>query len=393
MGQVRSDFGTYWNQITAENEHKWASVEGSRDRMSWSGGDRTANYAKQNNIPWKFHTLVWGAQYPNWMTGLSTADQTAEITEWFDSAKAHYPEIPMIDVVNEGYMSDPNNFNAGKHAPIPFREALGGTGSTGFEWIVQSFKMARQRWPKAILIYNDYNTLEWSAEINWIKQIIPKLVAAGAPIDAVGFQAHGLKGTSSTTLKSRLDDIWNSIKLPMVISEYDISDEGDGQTQLTNYKNHIPIFWNHPKVIGITVWGYIDGSTWVKGTGLIKSGAERPAMTWLKEFIGQNLKPPNDYPDLIANGTGSIVPAQQKPAGSMQLRQLDSRVQVTFSGVDDARMQLRVHDLKGSLVHAVTINNAHTVQFATTGFPGGYYVVKATSGKRVLKAGFVIADK
>ena len=27
-GQVQSDFGTYWNQITAENECKWASIEG-----------------------------------------------------------------------------------------------------------------------------------------------------------------------------------------------------------------------------------------------------------------------------------------------------------------------------------------------------------------------------
>ena len=27
-GQVRSDFGTYWNQITAENECKWASIQG-----------------------------------------------------------------------------------------------------------------------------------------------------------------------------------------------------------------------------------------------------------------------------------------------------------------------------------------------------------------------------
>ncbi|MBN1130167.1 MAG: endo-1,4-beta-xylanase [Chitinispirillaceae bacterium] len=124
--------------MTGENEHKWSSVEGTRDRMSWTGGDRVADYAKQNNISWKFHTLVWGAQYPGWITGLSTAEQTQEITEWFDETKSHYPEIPMIDVVNEGYMSDPNNWNAGKHAPIPFREAFGGTGSTGFEWIVTS---------------------------------------------------------------------------------------------------------------------------------------------------------------------------------------------------------------------------------------------------------------
>ncbi|MDO5576879.1 MAG: endo-1,4-beta-xylanase, partial [Fibrobacter sp.] len=127
------DYMTYWNQITGENEHKWSSVEGTRDRMNWTGGDRIANFAKQNNIPWKFHTLVWGSQYPSWMTSLSTAEQREEIIEWFDAAAARYPDVDMIDVVNEAYMSDPNNWNAGKHAPVPFRDALGGTGATGFD--------------------------------------------------------------------------------------------------------------------------------------------------------------------------------------------------------------------------------------------------------------------
>lgn len=302
-GQVRSDFITYWDQITGENEHKWASVEGERDKMNWGGADRIVNYAKEHNIPWKFHTLIWGSQYPSWMDRLSTNEQKEEIIEWYDAAAARYPDVDMIDVVNEAYMSNPNNWNAGKHAPIPFRDALGGTGATGFDWIVTAFKMARERWPKAILIYNDYNTLEWGNEINWIKQIIPKLVAAGAPIDAVGFQAHGLKGTSAATLKSRLDDIYNSIKLPMLISEYDIGDVND-QVQLDNYKAHITEMWNHPKVAGITIWGYIYGSTWVTGTGIINNGKERPAMTWLKEFITANPNPPNDYPNLLS-GAGS----------------------------------------------------------------------------------------
>ena len=48
-GQVQSDFGTYWNQITAENECKWASIEGSRGRYNWSGCDACYNWAKKIN--------------------------------------------------------------------------------------------------------------------------------------------------------------------------------------------------------------------------------------------------------------------------------------------------------------------------------------------------------
>ncbi len=62
-GSVRSDFGTYWNQITPENETKWGQVERTRDQMSWRGADGVADYAKEAGIPWKFHTLAWGSQY------------------------------------------------------------------------------------------------------------------------------------------------------------------------------------------------------------------------------------------------------------------------------------------------------------------------------------------
>ena len=37
--QVRSDFITYWDQITPENEGKWGSVEGTRDQMNWAALD------------------------------------------------------------------------------------------------------------------------------------------------------------------------------------------------------------------------------------------------------------------------------------------------------------------------------------------------------------------
>jgi len=66
QGQIPSDFSQYWDQITCENEGKWASVEATRDVMNWSGIDRAYNYAKQHGLPYKQHTFVWGAQYPSW---------------------------------------------------------------------------------------------------------------------------------------------------------------------------------------------------------------------------------------------------------------------------------------------------------------------------------------
>lgn len=270
---VRSDFNTYWNQLTPENETKWASIEGTRDVYNWTTVDKEYQYCKTNNFAFKFHTLIWGAQYPSWMDGLSQADQLAEITEWFDAVAKRYPDLQYIDVVNEAIAG---------HQPAPYKNALGGDGTSGFDWIVKAFIMARERWPKAVLIYNDYNTFQWNTDA--FIDLLKKIKAAGAPVDAAGCQSHDLNDMSGANFKTVLEKIHNQTGLPIVISEYDINLEDD-QLQLTRYKEQIPIMWEADYVAGITLWGYIYGSTWVDFSGLIKNGVERPAMTWLRNYM------------------------------------------------------------------------------------------------------------
>ncbi len=326
-GQVRSDFGTYWNQITPENESKWQSVERTRNQMDWSGVERIANYSKQAGIPWKFHTLVWGSQYPDWLTNLSQADQLKEITEWYDAVKAKYPDIPMIDVVNEAHP---------QHAPAPFKNALGGDGSSGYDWIVKSFKMARERWPKAILIYNDYNTIEYGDQVDWNVKMINACLKAGAPIDAIGAQAHDAFKVATNTVKSNIDKL-ASTGLPIYITEYDIELDDDAQ-QKKVMEEQFTMFWNHPKVVGVTYWGYLCGQTWRKGPSgnrgtciMNSNGTERPALTWLKDYVSKN---PGPMPPPV--GPGSAVGAPSRVATGlnhpgMVMRSVDGRL---VMGVD-----------------------------------------------------------
>lgn len=270
---IRSDFSNYWNQLTPENETKWASVEGTRDVYNWATVDKEYKYCKDHNFPFKFHTLVWGGQYPKWMDNLSQKEQLEEVTEWFDAAAKRYPDLQYIDVVNEAIPG---------HNPAPFKNALGGDGASGYDWIVNAFIMARERWPKAVLIYNDFNTFQWNTDA--FIDLLKKIKAAGAPVDAAGCQAHDLNDLSGVNFKKVLEKIHNETKLPILISEYDINLQDD-QLQLTRYKEQIPIMWEADYVIGITLWGYIYGSTWVDHSGLIRNGVDRPAMKWLREYM------------------------------------------------------------------------------------------------------------
>lgn len=285
-GSVRSDFGTYWDQITAENECKWASIEGTRGSYNFRGCDAAFNWAKNNGGKFKFHALVWGSQYPSWLRNLSVEDTKKAITAWFDAVKKQYPEIEMIDVVNEAIRTGNNKY----HSNFPetkIIEALGGDNNNSYAFVTTAFKMARERWPNAILIYNDYNTFRW--QINEGIDLVNKIKAAGAPVDAYGQQGHDLTDMNVNDFKAALKKIYDQTKLPLLISEYDIGTDDDA-LQRQRYSEQIPEFMNAPYVAGITLWGYIYGSTWTTNgnSGIIKNGNDRPAMTWLKDYLSKN---------------------------------------------------------------------------------------------------------
>ena len=269
-------FADYWNQVTPENATKWGSVEGDRQgKFNWGGADKAAKYAKEHGFPFKFHTLVWGSQYPNWMNNLSTEKQYEAIVEWMDEAKKHYPDLPVIDVVNEAISS---------HAPAPYKAALGGDGKTGYDWIIKAFQMARERWPDAVLVYNDYNTFQWNTD--QFIDLVRTIRDAGAPVDAYGCQSHDLTGCSANTLKASMKKIQDALKMPMYVTEYDIGTANDND-QLKDYKAQIPLLWEADYCAGVTLWGWIYGKTWTTdgNSGLIKNKKERPAMEWLREYM------------------------------------------------------------------------------------------------------------
>jgi endo-1,4-beta-xylanase len=276
-GQVRSDFGKYWDQITPENEGKWGSVEAVRNQMNWSGLDRVHDYAKQQGIPFKQHNFVWGSQQPSWIGGLSQTDQRSEVEEWIRLFCQRYPDTQLIDVVNE----------PPPHTTPPYTAALGGAGSSGYDWIVQAFKWARQYCPTSILIMNDYNTIEYANDNSHFIDIVNRIKAAGAPIDAIGAQAHDAYKLSTSTVQMYLDKLASSTGLPVYISEYDINLADDNQ-QKNVMQSQFTMYWNDANVKGVTIWGYIVGQTWESNTGLMtSSGTMRPAMTWLMQFLNR----------------------------------------------------------------------------------------------------------
>ena len=322
----RSDYTALWNQATAENGCKWGSVEGSRGNYNWAGCDAAYNWAKQNGGHFKFHALVWGSQYPNWLPGLSVDETKKAITAWFDAVQKRYPDLEMIDVVNEAIRNNSGGYHSG-YNNTKIIQALGGDNNGDYAFITTAFKMARDRWPNAILIYNDYNTIQWDVDggINLVNTIKKN----GAPIDGYGLQAHDLMtnggnggGTGGggdcmnyNTFTSTMEKIHSKTNnIPIFISEYDVPSTDDG-IQKQCVSEQFKYWMEDPHVAGITFWGYIYGQTWLDCnkkangcSGLIKDGKDRAAMTWLRDYLSKN-KGVNE----TGLPTGDVAPVPPEP--------------------------------------------------------------------------------
>ncbi|HTB78437.1 MAG TPA: endo-1,4-beta-xylanase [Polyangiaceae bacterium] len=265
----------FWNQFTPENEGKWGDVEATQGTFNWAPLDTEYQYTQSHGILFKEHNFVWGSQQPSWMAGLSSSAATAAVQTWMSTLCARYPNVKLIDVVNE----------PPPHTTPAYSNLIGGAGSSGYDWIVNAFKWARAACPNAILILNDYNTIEYQSDHDHFVSIVKAIKAAGAPIDAVGAQGHDAYMLSTSTVQGLLDSLASQTGLPVYITEYDIN-IADDTMQSQVMQSQFTMFWNDANVKGITLWGYIEGATWETNTGLMtSSGTMRPAMTWLVDFL------------------------------------------------------------------------------------------------------------
>jgi endo-1,4-beta-xylanase len=223
-----------------------------------------------------------------------------------DAAAAKFANVDFVDVVNEAL-----------HAKPSYRNAIGGDGSTGWDWVIWSFQEARKRF-KGKLLINEYGVEnDPNAAAQYIKII--NLLKDRGLVDGIGLQCHqfNLDTTSASTLKSVLNS-FAATGLPIYVSELDLT--GDDNTQLNRYKEKFPIYYEHSSVKGITLWGWIQNQTWKEGTYLItSSGQERPALKWLKEYLASvgpsNTPTPTKAP--TPTPTKSATPTPTKPAGSI----------------------------------------------------------------------------
>lgn len=385
---IPSDFSLFWNQITPGNEGKWGTVAGNSPDTSswdWTGLTDVYDYAMQNGMQFKEHNLVWGQQQPSWISTLDSAQQYQEVKDWIMLCAEHCPKASMVDVVNEPLEDLPNGPN-----PVPYYKALGGAGSTGWDWVITAFRLARKYFPNAKLLVNDYFILgsdptNLSSPIYRYMALIDTLKARNL-IDGIGCEAHFLEGVDSSRIRSNLN-LLATTGLPIYISEYTVNESSDSQ-QLETYMTQFPVFWTDPVVKGVTLWGYIQGEVWSQTPYcyLINSdGTERPARQWLVTYV-------QDHPAGIEK-LDSPIPTKFA-LGQNYPNPFNPTTNIGFRISDVGFVTLKVYDVLGrkvaTLVDKVEQPGNYEVQFNGAGLASGVYFYRLQAGNTLLQRKMVL---
>ncbi|ARK13608.2 endo-1,4-beta-xylanase [Fibrella sp. ES10-3-2-2] len=268
-----------FNSLTPENAMKMGPIHPEEKRYFWKDADAIVDFAQQNNMKVRGHTLCWHNQTPRWFFTDSTGKQVtrevllARMKQHINDVMGRYKgKIYAWDVVNEAVPDTGSSI----YRKSKFYEIV------GEDYIAKAFEYAHAADPSAQLFYNDYNT-ESASKRDKIYQLLKKLKDKGVPINGVGLQGHW--SIYEPTMQEMEESIMRfaSLGLKVQITELDISvypkeherrerrdtDKSEftavmNDKQAAQYKMLFDVFRKHKdKLTGVTFWNLSDKYSWL----------------------------------------------------------------------------------------------------------------------------------
>jgi endo-1,4-beta-xylanase len=288
----------HFNSITAENAMKpdtiWPNAAGSTTQPAaapnFVPADVLLNFATNNSIQLRGHTLLWHQTTPTWMVTGNRATVQQNLRTYITQVMQHFPTVYAWDVVNEVASDTPNAANPYR-TDSPWYQAYAQTGD-GRDYVVDAFMIAgevrtQMLRPQMRLMLNDYNTELPGKRANVIA-ILRDVINAGAPIDGVGHQFHLQLGSDvaqvtaafaaveavSSTLVNHVTELDVSIyqdpgncfstrTIPPCVADHGANPpQSVLSAQALLYRALFNAF-QRPSVTSVSLWGIADNHTWL----------------------------------------------------------------------------------------------------------------------------------
>jgi endo-1,4-beta-xylanase len=265
----------HFNSLTAGNELKWDATEPQEGQFNFSRSDKIVDFAVENGIAMRGHTLIWHSQTPNWVFydengNLASKELLfARMKRHIETVVGRYKgKIYAWDVVNE-VLEPGDNQPGGLRNSLWYKIA-------GEEFIEKAFEYAHEADPDAKLFINDYNT-NMPDKRQDLHDLIKRLKDKGIPVDGVGHQTHiGIENPQVQELDDMIQ-AFTDLNIEQQITELDMSvytnDNDAYETfpldlqikQAKRYKEIFDVFRKHAdQLTAVIFWGKDDLNTWLR---------------------------------------------------------------------------------------------------------------------------------
>ena len=277
---VRSDAlasdGSYRDAIVAncqmvvpESELKWLELRPTRDEYRFEKADAIIDFARQNAIEVRGHTLAWYGALPSWTDEISTRTEAErELTEHIGTVVSRYRgAIPSWDVINEPLAEWPEG--ASSLRPSIWARRL------GQDYLPLALRAAAAADAEARLVLNEYDVEyagpRFAARRKALIELLRSLRDRDVPLHAVGLQAHLFAGRTIDRdgLQGLLSEI-RALELDVWVTELDVIDYelpgkiGERDTMVAGMaKRFLDAVCEVVRPKAILTWGLSDRYTWV----------------------------------------------------------------------------------------------------------------------------------
>jgi endo-1,4-beta-xylanase len=286
-----------FNAASNENDLKWPQWIDEGENSGYSRAQAMAGLRRlrEHGLPARGHVLVWPGwnNLPDIVRDLRGTPRQSEIPE---IVREHIREIGAatrewveeFDVLNEPFTN---------HDLMDL---------FGPEIMVDWFKVAREAMPGVRLYLNDFSNHDATTDAKHVEHFqntARYLLANGAPVDALGLQAHiGGKPNDPENVLAVLDSYWSEFKLPIRITEFDIRTT-DEELQADYTRDFLILAFSHPSVIGIQHWGFWERSHWIPIAAMYRGDwSEKPNAVAYKSLVLDQWRTRLEEPT-AANGT------------------------------------------------------------------------------------------
>jgi endo-1,4-beta-xylanase len=242
---------TAFGSVTPENELKWETVEPQRGQFDFDAADRIVDFAQQNGMAVRGHTLVWHLQNPGWLNDLSPAELKQALADHIRTVMQHYAgRIGEWDVVNEAVADN------GKPRQSLWLRKL------GIGYIALAFRLAHAADPQAKLFYNDYGAEGKGLKSDAVYALVATLKRAKVPIDGVGLQAH--VDTKPPPGYEQNIQRFAKLGLRVELTEMDVRVKtDDAAARAAQADQYARLVDGCKPCARFTVWGLDDADSWV----------------------------------------------------------------------------------------------------------------------------------